>query len=220
VTIPILSLNTAEGNAAPANLIFTNANWSTPQTVTVTGVNDSVTDGNVIYTVRVGDPSSADAAYNALTDGDAPDRNVTNNDNEPELTLSVSDAAAAEAGLDPGSFTVTRTGSTSIGLFVSYSVGGTATNGTDYSSLAGSVTIPAGAPIPVTPIQDVIAEGLETVTLTLTAGGTIIVGGPLTVNITDDDNVGVTVTAVVGNTTEGGGTATFTVFLNSRPWAT
>lgn len=41
-------------------------------------------------------------------------------------------------------FTVTRSGDTSQPLTVPYSIGGTATPGTDYSTLPGSITIPAG----------------------------------------------------------------------------
>ncbi|XHX78550.1 MAG: beta strand repeat-containing protein [Stenomitos frigidus ULC029] len=42
-------------------------------------------------------------------------------------------------------FTVTRSGDTSQPLTVPYTIGGTATPGTDYSTLPGSITIPAGA---------------------------------------------------------------------------
>ena len=57
VTIPILSLNTSEGTASAASLTFTDANWNTPQTVTVTGVDDALVDGDITYTVEVGDPA-------------------------------------------------------------------------------------------------------------------------------------------------------------------
>lgn len=54
-------------------------------------------------------------------------------------------------------FMVRRLGDTNGALLVSYSVGGTATNGMDYAILPGTVTIPAGyrsAPIAVVPIDD------------------------------------------------------------------
>jgi len=53
---------------------------------------------------------------------------------------------------------------------VSYRIGGTASNGVDYATLPGFVTIPAGeraARIVVTPIDDKLAEGAETVVLSL-----------------------------------------------------
>jgi hypothetical protein len=64
---------------------------------------------------------------------------------------------AVEAGLTPGSFTVSRNGDTTLPLTVSYTVSGSARPGVDYTALTGTVTIPAGsatAPIPVTPIDD------------------------------------------------------------------
>src|SRR5438477_265086 len=46
VTVNYHSSNTAEGTVLPASLLFTTTNWNAPQTVTVTGVNDFVADGN------------------------------------------------------------------------------------------------------------------------------------------------------------------------------
>jgi len=65
------------------------------------------------------------------------------------VTVAATDANASRANLDPGTFTITRTGGTSAVLAVNYSLGGTATNGSDYNSLATSLTIPAGAPRPL-----------------------------------------------------------------------
>src|SRR6185503_20639597 len=87
----------------------------------------------------------------------------------------------------------------------------------------GTVTIPAGsasAPITVTPLQDAQVEPAETVTVTLTAGGTIVVAGPLTVTIADNDVAGVAVSAISGPTSENGAPgSTFTVVLTSQPTA-
>ena len=46
VTIGLTSDDVTEGTVAPASLTFTAANWNTPQTVTVTGVDDVVDDGD------------------------------------------------------------------------------------------------------------------------------------------------------------------------------
>src|SRR2546429_3100565 len=51
VTVPVSSSNTAEGTVSDASLTFTTANWNTPQTVTVTGVDDFVDDGNIAYSI-------------------------------------------------------------------------------------------------------------------------------------------------------------------------
>jgi hypothetical protein len=88
----------------------------------------------------------------------------------PVVSISATDAAASELGLDGGVFTVSRTGPTSAPLTVQLSFTGTAAGGTDYTALPASVTIPAGsasATVAVTPIADSLAEGPETVIATL-----------------------------------------------------
>ena len=67
----------------------------------------------------------------------------------PLVSVTASDPSAAEtatgASADGGSFVVSRTGDTTQPLTVNYTIGGSATAGTDYVAPAGSVTIPAGA---------------------------------------------------------------------------
>ena len=46
VTIALSSSDTTEGTVSPASLTFTTADWNNAQTVTVTGVDDAVADGN------------------------------------------------------------------------------------------------------------------------------------------------------------------------------
>ncbi|MBI3417784.1 MAG: hypothetical protein HY043_21035 [Verrucomicrobia bacterium] len=110
----------------------------------------------------------------------------------PTVTIAVTDSSASETGSDTGSFTVTRTGSTANALTVNFSVSGSATSGSDYQALGSSVTIPAnatGATIKVTPIDDSVFEGTETVVVTLSAGDAYKIGSPnsATVTIADDD---------------------------------
>ena len=85
VTIGLTSSATAEGTVNPSALTFTMADWNIPQTVTVTGVDDAVIDGNVQYTIITGDPASADAGYDALTAADVADVTVTNLDDDAFL---------------------------------------------------------------------------------------------------------------------------------------
>ena len=69
-----------------------------------------------------------------------------------------------------GNLVFERSGDLSAPLEISYSVSGTATNGVDYVSLPGVVTFAAGqdmVTVPVTPIDDYLAEGTEDVTVTL-----------------------------------------------------
>ena len=92
----------------------------------------------------------------------------------PAVQIIASDAETREGAADPARFTVYRASSdTASPLVVNYTISGTATNGVDYNSLPGSVTIPAGsttATIPVQAIGDALAEGTETLTLTLATG--------------------------------------------------
>ncbi len=89
----------------------------------------------------------------------------------PTVTIKATDPIAKEP-TDNGEFTVYRANSTSTApLTVYYMVTGTATNGTDYVRLTGTVTIPGGAvsaKIPVVVRDDNLREGAETVTATIT----------------------------------------------------
>src|SRR5262249_32003643 len=60
VTTPLSSSPTAEGSVLPASLVFTAANWNVAQTVTVTGVDDQVKDGDIAYTIVTGAAASTD----------------------------------------------------------------------------------------------------------------------------------------------------------------
>src|SRR5581483_1375077 len=74
---------------------------------------------------------------------------------------------------------------------VSYTVGGTATNGTDYTTLPGTITFPAGAAtvdLPVNPTDDTLVEGTETVVVTPTAAaGYTVSGGSAQIALFDND---------------------------------
>ena len=79
VTIGLSSSDTTEGTVAPASLTFTTANWNVAQTVTVTGVDDAVDDGNVAYTIVTAPATSSDPTYSGVN---AADVTVTNTDND------------------------------------------------------------------------------------------------------------------------------------------
>ncbi len=79
VVIPITSSDTGEGAVLPASLTFTANNWFTPQTVVVRGVDDSLVDGDIPYTVGVGPAVCNTFDYNGRSGHDV---NVTNLDND------------------------------------------------------------------------------------------------------------------------------------------
>src|ERR1051325_6793828 len=66
VTINLSSSDTTEGTVSPSSLTFNTGNWNLDQPVTVTGVDDSVVDGNVAYTIITSAATSSDPNYNGL----------------------------------------------------------------------------------------------------------------------------------------------------------
>src|SRR5437667_12283926 len=86
---------------------------------------------------NVGSPSNATLT---IADNDGPPPPPE----KPTVTVSATDAQAAEQGPDAGTFTISRAGDTSSDLAVNYSLGGTAPNGTDYERLGCSVTFAGG----------------------------------------------------------------------------
>lgn len=71
-------------------------------------------------------------------------------------------------GCQNGQVKFCRGGSLTSSQIIAYTIGGTATNGTDYNTLSGSITIPAGdtcSTLNVVPISDGTAEPTETVVL-------------------------------------------------------
>ena len=117
----------------------------------------------------------------------------------PSVSVAATDGAATEAGADGGLFTITRSGSTLASLQVFFTVGGNAVPGSDYTSLASPITIPPGASsvtIPVLVLDDLLLEGNEAVSLTVSAGVDYVIGSPASaaVTISDNDNQAPTVT--------------------------
>lgn len=126
--------------------------------------------------------ASAQAATGTITD-----------DETPVVSVTALDAAASEAGRDPGVFLLTRTGSTGAALKVYYGLSGRALHGTDYVAVTGDVTIPAGAasaPVMITPYDDALGENSESVTLSVATYDNVYNIGQnwtATVDIADND---------------------------------
>lgn len=79
VSLTLSSSDPTEGLVAPAGLTFTQANWNRPQTITVTGLDDGLVDGDQAYTIVTGLATSTDPAYDGI---DPPDVSVVNQDDE------------------------------------------------------------------------------------------------------------------------------------------
>ena len=138
----------------------------------------------------------------------------------PVVTITAT-SAAAEAAQAAGRFTVSRSGDAEGALTVRYTVGGTATAGSDYVALTGNVTIPAGAAattIPVIPVDDSLSEPDETVVVTLAADPAYVIGTPgsAIVTVVSDDNPPDLVVTAVSAPSVGAAGGTMTVNDTTR----
>lgn len=97
VTFPVASSDPTEGVVNRSSLTFTSADWQSPQTVTVTGVDDFVDDGNISYSVVLGPASSSDPLYAGLDPADPALGNM-DDDTAGIVVSAPSPASTSEAG--------------------------------------------------------------------------------------------------------------------------
>ena len=181
--------------------------------VDVTPIADALIEGaeTVILTISAATPyirpaSSADYTGTVtITDAQT-----------PGVSIVASDAAAAEAGSDPGIFVITRTGATTGALVVQLGLTGSALQGVDYATIPAQVTIPAGSDfttVVVTPIDDGIGEPAQTVRLYLRANSNYAIGtaGDATVTITDNADVPYVTVGTTASAKESGTNGTFKI---------
>ncbi|MBI5055580.1 MAG: hypothetical protein HZB61_03050 [Nitrospirae bacterium] len=225
VTIAMSSSDTTEGNVSPSSLTFTTANWNTPKTVTVAGVNDFIIDGSIAYTIVTAGAASADANYNSM---DAPDVSVTNTDNDVAgITVTpTSGLTTTEAG-GTATFTIVLNSQPASDVTIGLSSGDTTEGSVSPSSLTfNSANWNTPQTVTVTGVNDDTDDGDIAYTI-VTAGAAStdanyngLDASDVSVTNTDNDVAVITVTPTGGlTTTEAGGAATFTVVLNSAPTA-
>ncbi len=187
VTIGLNSDNVAEGRVSTNSLTFTPANWNTPQQVTVTGVEDSIADGDIDYKIVTGAAVSTDANYN---NPDVADVSLSNQDNDTAaVSITPTQTTATEGGAN-GSYriqlmsqpidpvTITLTTGNQIGAIAPVTF--TANNW----NVAQTVTVQA--------VDDTVVEGAHSGNITHSVSSTdakyneMVVPG-VTVAITDND---------------------------------
>ena len=79
VTIGLSLSDTTEGSLSTFQLTFTPDNWNTAQTISINGVDDGLTDGDVTYQLLTANTTSDDNTYNGLVVDNV---NLTNIDDE------------------------------------------------------------------------------------------------------------------------------------------
>jgi hypothetical protein len=202
VAIGLTSDTPSEGTVSPATLHFDASNWRTPQTATVTGVDDQLSDGARDYTILT-TVTTADASYSGL---DAPDVAVTNLDDDPGVTFAgASDVATSESG-GKGTFTVRLNAAPTATVTIPLSSSDIGEGTVSPAALVFSTTnwnMPQT--VTVTGVDDAMVDGTQSYT---------IVTGPLTSTDTryggqdpadvvahnlDDDQVAVAVKIISGD---------------------
>ena len=144
VTVTPSSSATGTATVSPSSLSFTGGSsgtWDTPQTVTVTAVNDALDNAGDARTATV---TNTVSGYTGVTTAGSVAVTV-NDDDTPSWSVSVSPATIAENG---GASTVTvSTGGVTFAAdrTIALTLGGTATETTDYTIDSKSLTLTAGA---------------------------------------------------------------------------
>jgi len=222
VKINLSSDNTAEGTLDKPSLTFNAANWNSPQTVTVTGVDDFGDDGDILYNIITSVATSTDAKYNGINPVDVA---VTNTDNDTAgVALSSTSVAAYEGGAG-GSYTAVLTSKPTAPVTVNFNGGSQINPLTALTFNSNNWNVPQ--PVIITAIDDNIAEGLATeiISHTVTSADAKYNGvnvGTVAVSITDNDAAAAPVVQPLGrmDVRESGGEDVYKLFLTTQPTAT
>ena len=96
VTVSLVSSLPTEGKLAMPSYVFTPENWMTPRTVTVTGVDDFIDDGDKPYAITWSSPTSLDADYAELPPGSISLTNI--DDDKAGISVKEEGKATSEMG--------------------------------------------------------------------------------------------------------------------------
>ena len=228
VVVRVTSADVGEATVSPSTLTFTPADWSTPQPVSVRGVDDGVTDGDIVTIITV----SVDAGASAPEYGSVPAATVEVTTLDDDLlegnfvvTESGGGTVVAESGTTDG-FTVVLTVQPTSNVVLGVTSGDPSEAVVSHSSLTFT---PSNwhqpRTVTVTGVDDGVVDGDQetTVTVAVNAGASDdafdnAAAQTVIVTTTDDDVAGFTLADTADLTvTEGGGTDAFTVVLDAEP---
>jgi len=204
------AVNLAQLPAPPIPVTINNVNPTTNASYYVTNPTGSATmqfDGRTIVLTAAAEVQCGETYHIKLAICDAGDQiydsavfleasSFSSNGVNVQIASATGSAAITEA-CDSAIVTFIRPEDETItALTITYGVGGTALNGTDYPFLPGTITFPIGVDTVqfyITPFGDGLPEGLETVTLsvsivnscgdTVTTNATIEINDPLPFNV-------------------------------------
>ncbi|MEG3586102.1 MAG: hypothetical protein VX353_02275, partial [Actinomycetota bacterium] len=227
VVISVISADTGEVTVSAATLTFTSGNWDTSQTITVTGIDDSVIDGSqtTLVTLAIVDGSSDDS-FDSLNDQTV---SISNADNDT-AGFSVAESSGSTGVAETGStdtFTVVLDAQPASDVVIDVISGDTGEATVSPATLTfTSANWDTAQTVTVTGVDDDLVDGTQTTTITLSvddanSDDSFDAANDQTVSATttDDDTAGFTVVESSGSTgvAETGSTDTFTVVLDKGP---
>jgi len=227
---PDTQTDLGSGAGTAVTRTFTNMNWSTPQTITVTAVDDAVAEDAHTSTIAHS-ASSADSGYNGISISNVV-ANVTDNDTAAvNIVQSGGTTDVSEAGPTSDTYTIALNSQPTASVTITIDPD-TQTNLGSGAGVAVNLTFTTGnwnsaQTITVTAVNDAIAEGPHTSTITHAAAASDtkyngIAIGNLVAGVTDNDTAGVAIVQSGGttNVNETGPTSdTYTIVLTSQPTA-
>jgi uncharacterized protein DUF4347/Big-like domain-containing protein len=226
VTLSLLSSDNSEGVVtSPANktLTFTPANWNQVQSVTATGVNDDIQDGNISYNINL-TASSSDTEYQGKT---AQATLINSDDDTAGLMVTTTDATTDESGAT-ATFTVVLKSEPSTDVTVTLA---------SANSAEGGVTSPAtktlsfnaanwdtAQPVSVTGVDDNSVDGTVNYTVNISSSSVDAnynnLSDSVSLSNADNDSAGLSVsTPASTSTSESGSSISYSLALNSMPAA-
>ncbi|MCZ4222600.1 Calx-beta domain-containing protein [Pedobacter rhodius] len=185
-------------------------------TLAIPVLNDNVVEGTetVVLTMN---PATNNTAVTANTNP----ATVSISDNDSAIATIAPGVNGNENGQVAGTFIVTLSNPSSTPTLITYTLGGTATEGSDYSAITNkTITIPAGqttGTITVPVVSDAVVEGTETIIATLAGTGNTgitVDNSPVSINISDNNSASVSLSAA-STVNENTGNVTFTLTLNA-----
>ncbi|SMD31950.1 Por secretion system C-terminal sorting domain-containing protein [Reichenbachiella faecimaris] len=222
VVISIAITNAADEVSLDNNsLTFDNGNWNIPQTVTVTGENDALYDGDEPFeiTVSVNDASSDDDyddAEDQIVDG-------INEDNEGSIRVSTNTVTTTEGGTDV-TFSVELSVQPATNVVVDID-DGSSDEGTVSPATLVFTSLDWDTPkdVTVSPQDDSELDGDQGFNITLSVNDALSddafdsAGDEVIAVTNEDDELGVVLSTNSVTTTEDGTTGSFTVVLDVMP---
>ena len=207
---------------SPTSVTLTAANWSTPQTITVTAVDDNIAEGSHTSTITHA-ATSSDSDYNGISIAGVT-ATITDNDTAGVVVTETGGTNVTEGGATD-SYTIKLSSQPTADVTFTVSTDGkTGVSPASLTFTSGNWN--SAQTVTVTATDDHIIEGNHTSAIAHSASSSdtnyngITIAG-VTANITDNDAGGVTVAESGGatNVVEGGATDTYTLVLTAQPTA-